>query len=112
MSWKKRRHTKVDKFDINNFNNAQCKALFRFAKDDLLELTELLVLPQQYVGQNGIVWSPLKGTCMLLRRLCYPGCLLDLAPYFGRSVPECSLIVNNMLADVHHRFNYLMSSVT
>ncbi len=48
---------------------------------------------------------------MLLRRLCYPGCLVDLQPYFGRSAEDCSLIVNNMLSDVHHRFAHLLSSV-
>ena len=105
-------HESFDKFDLDNFNNVQCRSLFRFDKDDLVELTEFLALPHQYVAQNGMVWSPIEGTCMLLCRLCYPGRLLDLAPYFGRSVPECSLIVNNMLADVHHRFSYLMSSVS
>ncbi len=101
-----------DRFDLDNFNDAQCKALFRFAKDDLVELSQLLAFPHEYVGQNGIVWEPLEGTCMLLWRLCYPGRLLDLVPYFGHSEPDCSIIVNNMLADVHHRFGYLISSVS
>ncbi len=104
-------HEHFAHFEIDNFNNAQCKTLFRFEKDALIELSEMLALPQEYVGQNGIVWTPLEGTCMLLRRLCYPGWLVDLQPYFGRSVEDCSIIVNNMLADVHHRFSHLLSSV-
>ncbi len=72
-----------EKFDIDNFSNAQCCALFHFDKDDLMTLSDLLVLPHMYEAQNGIVWQPLEGMCMLLRRLCYPGHLFDLAPYFG-----------------------------
>ena len=81
-------HKAYDKFDIDNFNESQCKSLFRFGKDDLIELSSLIALPHQYIGHNGIVWTPLEGTCMLLRRLCYPGRLIDLAPYFGRSGPD------------------------
>ncbi len=66
-------HDSYNKFDIENFSDAQCKALFRFVKDDLIELSSLLALPHEYRAQNGIIWSPLEGTCMLLCRLCYPG---------------------------------------
>ncbi len=104
-------HEAYDKFDIDNFNESQCKSLFRFGKDDLIELSSLIALPHQYIGHIGIVWTPLEGTCMLLRRLCYPGRLVDLAPYFGHSAPDCSIIVNNILADVHHCFSYLLSSI-
>ncbi len=104
-------HDSYNKFDIENFSDSQCKALFRFVKDDLIELTSLVALPHEYRAQNGIIWSPLEGTCMLLRRLCYPGRLVDMAPYFGHSESDCSLIVNNMLADVHHHFSYLISDV-
>ncbi len=70
-------------FDIDNFSIAQCKGLFQFEKDDLIDLAQMLALPNEYVGHNGIVWSPLEGTCMLLHRLCYPGRLVDLQLYFG-----------------------------
>ncbi len=95
-------HETFPRFDIDNFTSTQCKSLFRFKKDQLIELSELLAMPGEYVAQNGIVWTLLEGTCMLLRCLCYLGRLVDLQPYFGRSVQDCSLIVNNMLADVHH----------
>ncbi len=104
-------HEDFEKFDIDNFSNAQCHALFRFDKDDLVMLSDLLALPDVYQAQNGIVWQPLEGTCILLQRLCYPGRLFDLAPYFRRSIPDCSLIFNNMLADVTHCFSYLLNDV-
>ncbi len=104
-------HEAFEKFDIDNFSNAQCRALFQFDKDDLVMLSDLMALPDVYQAQNGIVWQPLEGTCILLRRLCYPGRLFDLAPYFGCSIPNCSLIFNNMLADVTHRFSYLLNDV-
>ncbi len=105
-------HKSYDRFDIDNFSNAQYRGLFRFDKDDLVNLSQLLALPDRYEAQNGLVWEPLEGTCLLLRRLCYPGCLFDLAPYFGWSVPDCSLIFNNMLADVTHRFAHLLNDIS
>ncbi len=66
-------HEVYEKFDINNFSNAQCRGLFRFDKEDLVQLSDLLALPDRYQAQNGIVWEPLEGTCILLRLLCYPG---------------------------------------
>lgn len=79
-------HESYDRFDIDNFTNAQCCGLFQFDKEDLVHLSQLLALPDRYEAQNGLVWDPLEGTYLLLHRLCYPGCLFDLAPYFGRSV--------------------------
>ncbi len=104
-------HEHFERFDMDKYNDAQYKALFRFEKDALVDLCELMALPNEYIGQNGISWTPMEGTCMLLRCLCYPGCLVDLQPYFGRSPQDCSIIVNNMLSDVHHRFSHLLSSV-
>ncbi len=69
-------HDSYETFDIENFSDSQCRALFRFHKDELVQLSSLLALPHEYKAQNGIIWSPMEGTCMLLRRLCYPGQLL------------------------------------
>ncbi len=106
-----RPHDSYECFDLEKYSDEQYKHLFHFKKDALVELCELLALPDEYVGHNGIVWHPLEGTCMLLCHLCYPGHLVDLQPYFGRSPEDCSVIVNNMLSDVHHRFAHLLSSV-
>ncbi len=104
-------HENYEHFDLDTYNDEQCKHLFRFDKDAIVQLCDLMALPDEYVGHNGIVWQPLEGTCMLLRHLCYPGHLVDLQPYFGCSPEDCSVIVNNMLSDVHHRFSHLLSSV-
>ena len=101
-------HEKYERFDIDNFSNSQYCNLFRFKKDDMLDLSELLCLPS-YTSHTDLSWTPLEGTAMLLRRLSYPGRLADLAPYFGHSPSECSLMFNSMLADVHHRHLHHMS---
>ncbi len=101
-------HEKYDQFDLDNFSNSQCRMLFRFDKDDMVELSELLCLPS-YTSHTNLSWTPLEGTAMLLRHLSYPGRLADLAPYFSRSPSECSLIFNSMLADIHHRHSHHVS---
>ncbi len=103
-------HEKYECFDIDNFSNAQCRSLFRFEKDHLIELSELLCLPS-YVSHTDLPWSALEGTALMLRRLSYPGRLSDLAPHFGRSPSECSVIFNSMSADVHHRHSHHISQL-
>ncbi len=38
-------HEKFDHFDLDNYDDTQCKALFRFEKDALVDLCELMALP-------------------------------------------------------------------
>ncbi len=65
-------HEKYERFDLENFSNSQCHTLFRFDKDDMVDLSELLCLPS-YTSHTDLSWSPLEGTAMLLRCLSYPG---------------------------------------
>ena len=104
-------HEKYDRFDLDNFTNAQCRALFRFEHEHVIELSELLCLPE-YWSETNLPWTAVEGTALLLRRLSYPGCLEDLAPHFGRSPSECSTIFNHMLADIHHRHSRHLNCLT
>ncbi len=97
-------YERYEKFDVDMFTDEQCRVLFRFDCDHLMELTELLCMPE-YTAHNSLQWTPLEGTALLWRRLSCPGRLEDLAPHFGRPKSQCSLIFNSMLADIHHCFS-------
>lgn len=60
------------RFDLNNMNDAECKAEFRFEKKDLPAIAEALQIPPTFKLDQGSVVDGMEGLCMLLRRLAYP----------------------------------------
>ena len=104
--------------------------LCRFSKDDIPRLYVALAIPDEYKCVQGTTTTGMEALLVLLRRLAYPNRLCDLVKLFGRSKTELSLIFNvvcmkkllsmcknkiyllpsQIINDVHHRFNDLLSS--
>ncbi len=93
-------HKHFDKFDLELFSNDECKQYFRFAKQDLFNLCDILVMPPEYRLKLRLHWSNVEGLCALLRHLAYPNRLSDMVPLFGHSVSQLSDVVNVTLADL------------
>ena len=79
-----------ENFDLDKFNDDECKASFRFLKNDVYFLKEVLDIPDQIICPNRSVVSGIEALCILLRRYAYPIRLGDMVPIFGRSVPQLS----------------------
>lgn len=94
-------------FDLENMDEAECKAEFRVEKRDLHTLREVLEIPQTFRCQQRSVCEGMEGLCMLLRRLAYPCRYSDMIARFGRPVPELCMITNlvmDFIYDLHgHR---------
>ena len=56
-------------FDLENMDEAECKAEFRVEKRDLHTLREVLEIPPTFRCQQRSVCESMEGLCMLLRRL-------------------------------------------
>ena len=85
-------------FDLDDVNEAECKAEFRVEKRDLPRLVEVLQLPPTFTCQQRSVCDDMEGLCMLLRRVCYPCRYSDMIPRFGgRPVSVISLITNQVM---------------
>ena len=82
------------RFDLDEIQEPECKAEFRFNKNDIPVLAEVLGLPETFRCSQRTVANKLEGLCMLLRQTAYPCRYSDLIPRFGRPVPELSLITN------------------
>ena len=87
-------YEKYQRFNLDEIQEPECKAEFRFNKNDIPVLAEVLGLPETFRCSQRTVANKLEGLCMLLRRTAYPCRYSDLIPRFGRPVPELSMITN------------------
>ena len=86
-----------------------CNSCFRFQKGDMQRLLEALNLQDQYICEQGTTASGMESLMIMLRRLSYPNRWTDLAPVFGRTVYEPSLIFTHV--NIYSRFNFLKNSL-
>lgn len=99
-----------DRFDLENLTNEECKAEFRFHKNDIYSLADILRLPEEITFYNGIIVQSIPALCMLLKRLAYPCRYSDLIPRFARPVPQISIITNHMLDTIYESWGHLLST--
>ena len=81
-------------FDLENIDEAECKAEFRVEKRDLPTLREVLGIPPAFKCPQRTICDGMEGLCMLLKRLAYPCRYSDMITRFGRPVPELCMITN------------------
>jgi len=77
-----------ERFDLDSMNDDECKAEFRFLKDDIYTLYETIDFPQEIECCNGFKVQGILGLCVLLKRFAYPCRYLDVMPRFGLSIPQ------------------------
>lgn len=97
--------------NFEDLNDEECLLYFRFSKEDLLKLVELLRLPEHYKCSNRSVVTGLDGLLILLRRLTYPNRLCELCNEFGKSPTALSIIINTVLDDIYMRFCDILSDL-
>ena len=85
------------KFSLDEMDETECRAEFRFAKTDLPLLVHALGIPEQFTCAQRTVCDGMEGLCMVLRRMAYPCRYSDLIPRFGRPVPVLSMICNRVV---------------
>ena len=83
-----------ERFDINYVKEPECKYNFRFEKRDIPLLADVLHLPDTLKCEQRTTAEKIEALCILLKRTAYPCRYNDMIPYFGRSVPELSMITN------------------
>lgn len=81
-----------DRFDLDRLEEAECKAEFRFYKNDIYSLAEILRIPEEITCYNRTKVDQIEALAIFLKRFAYPCRYGDIIPRFGRSVPEMSII--------------------
>lgn len=81
---------------------------FRFGITEFPLLLRALKIPGTFTCANGTVCSGMEGLLVLLKRFSYPCRLSDMIPRFGRSVPELSLILNEVISFIYTNHGHLL----
>ena len=98
-----------DQFDLENLSNDECKAEFRFLKEDIYRLINVLQLPRELTMYNRLKVDAEEGLCLLLKRFAYPCRYLDMVPRFARPIPEMCIIFNHMMKLINDRWGFLLT---
>jgi len=85
---------KYGRFDLDSMTDDECKAGFRFYKNDIVLLGEFLDIPGITKCPNGVLVDGMEALSMLLKRFAYPCRFADMIARFGRPVPQLSMITN------------------
>ena len=83
---------KYGHFDLDAMTDDECKAEFRFFKNDIYLLGEVLDIPDIMKCPNGILVDGTEALSVLLKCFAYPCQFADMVARFGRPVPQLSLI--------------------
>jgi len=96
-------------FNLNEMDDSQCFAEFRFHKNDVPIALQALPLPQSFACHQGRSCDGIEVLCVTLRRFAYPCRYSDLIPRFGRPVPELSMISNLVVDTIYQEHNHRLS---
>ena len=99
------------KFDLDTMNDGECKSEFRFFRNDVYRLGEILNIPEELVCYNGVVCNKYEALCILLKRYAYPCRFLDMIPRFGRPVPQLSMITQRLTDIILQQWTHLLTTM-
>ena len=97
-----------DQFDLDLLTDDECMSEFRFLKNDVYLLAEVLQVPDQVRCYNRVVADGIEALCIFLKRFAYPCRYSDLLPRFARPIPQLCMISNQIMDFIYrtqgHRF--------
>ena len=88
---------RYDPFELENFSDDECKVAFRFFKNDVYMLKDVLEIPDEITCCNRLVVSGIEALCILLKRFSYPIRYSDMVPVFARPVAQLSMITTEIM---------------
>ncbi|KAK3714768.1 hypothetical protein QZH41_007490 [Actinostola sp. cb2023] len=103
-------YSQYENFDLDSMADDECMSEFRFLKNDIYRLLEVLDLPSKVRCPNRFFVNDVEALCILLKRFAYPCRYVDLSRRFGRLVPQISMVVNETMEIIYDQYNHLLSS--
>ena len=89
-------------------SEAICKVEFRFKKNNIYDLVNIMLIPE-IVTYNRLTVDPGEGMCILLKRFIYPCRYSDMAPRFARPFSELCIINNHIMDLIYNQWSFLLS---
>ena len=90
-------YEEYDRCSLDEMNDAECLAEFRFRTHNLQIVSEVLQIPDSFRCCQRSVADGMEGLCILLRRLSYPRRYSDMISQFGLPVPVLSMFSSDVL---------------
>ena len=100
--------TVYPKYNLDDKDVAEVKTEFRFEKNDIPSLYEVLRIPEVFRCKQGSVCDGMTGLCIMLKRLTYPRRYSDVIPALRISVPELCMIYNTVVDYIFHEDGHLI----
>lgn len=111
LTFRDRLNIPNEQFQLENIPEFECEKLFRFKKDDIYRLRDVLALPPEVQldeeGRAGRV-DGLVALCITLRRLCYPNRLTDIAPFFCLHESTISRAFHSVIEHIVRNFSHTL----
>ena len=98
-------------FELDNMSDDECQAEFRFYKNDVCDLMEVLGFPETFTCYNGLTVDGTEALCILLKRFAYPCRYLDMIPRFARPVPQLCMTSNMVMDYLYTHWSHLLTSL-
>ena len=95
-----------DSFDFDLLENDECLAEFRFRKQDIPLLADVLQVPDVITCYQRNVCTGLEALCVVLRRLAYPCRYAVMIARFAKPVPVFCMINNCMIDFIYQTHSY------
>lgn len=105
------RYSNYEQFDINKLSDDECRSNFRFFRNDIYTLKEVMQLPEQFTCYNGVKVDCVEALSMYLKRFAYPCRYADLVSTFARPIPQLCMITNEVMNFVYLRWRHLLSDL-
>ena len=96
-------------FDLDQLTDVECKAEFRFHKQGICNLADVLIIPDKITCYNGIKVDSIEALCIFLKRFAYPCRYSNMIPRFGRAVPQFSIILAHMMNLIYNQWHHLLT---
>ena len=98
-----------ERFNLESFDNAECWSQFRFHKREIYRLSDVLGIPETMKTYNRMSVDGIEALCVFLKRFAYPCRYADMIPFFGRAVPDYSIISNAVMDHIFSNYSHLLS---
>ncbi|CAH3043339.1 unnamed protein product [Porites lobata] len=93
-------------FDFDDLEDDECISEFRFYKNDLPFLAEVLGIPDVVECYQRSVCSGLEALCIFLKRHSYPCRYSDMIALSGKPVPVLCMINNSMIEYIYQAHSH------
>ena len=94
-----------ERFNLDLMTDDECKTEFRFYKNDIYDLSEVLNIPYRY---NSVNADRTEAFCVFLKKFAYPCRYVDLIPRFARPEPQLCMMSNAVMNSICTSWRHLL----